>query len=159
MGLLWEVNEIHKHQIKCYVLNIWGDSTKTCMGWMDEGIHGPPSWMLSDLSCPHSLFSPYTQSPLIESPAVILPSDAATQSSGEEEELHYASLRFVGRSLGADRNRWPLVLSTQNQDSQVRDCWDPALAWASDPLGMGWGSKKKSEADSCRIRRPPGDEL
>lgn len=68
---------------------------------MDKGIKGLPSWtlcvLLSPLFCSDSLFSFSTQGPLIESWACSLTEalpDVAATSSGEEEEIHYASLSF-----------------------------------------------------------------
>lgn len=70
------------------------------MGWMKEGTPEPPSWTLSGSCWPHcSALTPFSlsiQGTLIESWADDSPRHhgLAAPSSGEEEEIQYASLSF-----------------------------------------------------------------
>lgn len=143
MGLLWEVNEIHKHQIKCYVLNIWGkyawrrfhENIRGMNGWRNSWVSllGTLCLILSPPFCSDSFFSPSTQGPLIESWVGSLPPDVATLSLGEEEELHYASLSFHGTDTWGQQEQVPT--GTEYSEIKIHK-WEPAETqpW----LGGSW---------------------
>lgn len=143
MRLWWEFNETSKDQIRCsasinYLRKAWMKEIlmKMCVAWMDKGIHGlplPP--ILSALSCPHCLTLsflslPSTQGALIEPQPGSLtdhpPPTLTVCTSGEKEEVHYASLRFQKRQPGNPQKQQV----TDNEYSGVSIYnWEVAETW------------------------------